>query len=450
MTSSGQNLFEALHGVSASMWGGTPSVMPISTFTSDPSRSTSVSGWFPSGGSVDNALFQDTARMGNPQAWLSEISGGAPVEKFIMPLESWSVEVNTSAFYVETDFEGDDVPYQLNLGIRAVKTEVTVRGAQASSQTDDYYGTHTWNGTFKTWTNTEQKTDYWDVLPSANFSYDIDDDQKIRISAARVMSRPSNQDLGRGFGTEFVRNDKDQYVFSAGDAGNANLKPFRANQFDVSYEWYMDDLSYLAAGIFYKDVDSFLVNVTNSEFVNDGSDSGESAAGVSRPSNGEGATVQGLEFAWQQGFENGLGFIINYTYSDSSTDQNSLTEKGLPLVGISKHAYNLIGFYENDGLSARIAYSWRDKYLSPDSTFISIVGLTDQFGANDRPLANWYSDYGQFDASISYDVSDNFTITAEAINITGENQTRYAEFENLFRSFSSGEARYIVGASFRF
>ncbi len=449
-TSSGQNLFEALNGVGGWMWGGSPSTMPIASFTSDPSRSTNVEGWFPSGGSVNSALFQDASQMGDPKAWLSKISGGSPVGLYAMPLESWNVEVKTTAAYFEADFEGDDVPYKLNVGVRAVNTEVTVQGAQASAQTDDYWGTHTWNGTFKTWETTSQTDDYWDILPSANFSYDIDENQVIRASAARVMSRPSNQDLGRGFGTEFVRNDQNQYVFSSGSAGNPNLEPFRANQFDVTYEWYMDELSYLALGAFYKDVDSFIVSETNIEYVADGSDDGSSGAGVTRPFNGKGGSVQGLEFALQKGFDNGLGFIANYTYSDSSTDQKSLTQDNLSLPGISEHAYNIIGFYEKDGINARIAYSWRDEYLSPDNTFISIAGLTDQFGDTDRPLANYYSAYGQLDASVSYDINESFTLTAEAVNITGENQSRYAEYKNLFRSFSSGEARYIVGASFRF
>lgn len=449
-TSSGQNLFEALHGVGGSMWGGSPSTMPIDTFTTNPDRATTVNGWFPSGGSVNSALFQDAGKMGNPQAWLSSISGGSPVSLHSMPLESWNVEVETTALYAEADLEGDDVPYKLNIGARVVNTKTTVQGAQASAQTDDYWGTHTWNGTFKTWTKTSQSDDYWDFLPSANFSYDIDEQQIVRASIARVMSRPSNQDLGRGFGTEFVRNDQNQYVFSSGSAGNPNLEPFRANQFDVSYEWYMDELSYLATGIFYKDVDSFIVSQTNIEYVADGSDAGQTGAGVTRPYNGDGGSVQGFEFALQKGFENGLGFIINYTYSDSSTDQDSLTKEDLALPGISKHAYNVIGFYENHGFNARIAYSWRDEYLSPDNTFISIAGLTDQFGDTDRPLANYYADYGQWDASVSYDINDNFTLTAEAVNITGESQSRYAEYKNLFRSFSSGEARYVVGASFRF
>ncbi|MCP4955685.1 MAG: TonB-dependent receptor [Photobacterium aquimaris] len=449
-TSSGANVGEILYGLPGGIWGGSPSTMPISDYSSDPSRGTMVDGWFPSGGSVGSAFFQDTSKMGNTKAWLQSINGGAPVDLYSMPLESWNVEQKTSAFYVEADLEGDDTPYKLNVGIRAIHTEVTVKGAQASASTDDYWGTHTWNGTFKTWQNTSETTDYWDFLPSANFSYEIDDQQIIRASAARVMSRPSNQDLGRGFGTEFVRNEKNQYVFSSGSAGNVELEPFRANQFDVSYEWYMDDLSYLAAGIFYKDVESFIVSQTNIEYVADESDAGQTGAGVTRPFNGDGGSVSGLEFALQKGFENGLGIIVNYTYSDSSTDQDSLTQNNLALPGISKHAYNIIGFYENHGVNARIAYSWRDEYLSPDNTFISIAGLTDQFGADDRPLANYYSDYGQFDASISYDINENFTLTAEAINITGEHQSRYAEWENLFRSYSSGEARYIVGASFRF
>lgn len=451
-TSTGLSVFEALHGVDGWLWGGSPSTMPIDTFTSDPSRGKLVKDWFASGGgSLNQALFQDTAKMGNPKAWLESINGGAPVELHQMPLESWEVDVDTTAFYVEADLEGDDVPYSLNVGVRAVYTETTVKGAEASAQTDEIWGTHTWNGTYKTWDDTQTKDDYWEVLPSLNFSYDLDDDRVIRASAARVMSRPNNQDLGRGFGTEFVRNENNEYIFSSGSAGNADLDPFIANQFDVAYEWYMDELSYLAIGAFYKDIDSFIVSSTTTEYVADDSPEGESGAGVTRPYNGDGGTVQGIEFALQKGFENGLGFIVNYTYSDSETEEDSLTESNLQLPGVSEHAYNVIGFYEKDGLQARIAYSWRDEYLSPDNTFIAIPGLTDTFGeGNDRPLANYYDDYGQLDASISYDVTENLTLSVEGINLTEEGQDRYAEYENLFRSYTSGEARYVVGLGFRF
>lgn len=450
-TSTGQSVFEALNGVGGWLWGGSPSTMPIDTFNSDPERGILVKDWFPSdGGSVTEALFQDTSKMGNPKKWLEQLSG-ASVDLYSMPLESWKVKVETSAFYVEADFEGDDIPYSLNVGVRAVYTDLTVQGAEASPQNNEIWGTHTWNGTYKTWTDTEFKDDYWEALPSMNFSYELDEDRIIRVSAARVMSRPSNQDLGRGFGTEFVRNDKDQYIFSSGSAGNAHLDPFIANQFDVAYEWYMDELSYLAVGAFYKDVDSFIVSSTVGEFVADDSDAGETKAGVTRPYNGDGGKVQGMEFAFQKGFENGLGVIVNYTYSDSETNENSLTDSDLQLPGVSEHAYNIIGFYEKDGLNARIAYSWRDDYLSPDNTFISITGLTDQFGeGNDRPLANYYEDYGQLDASISYDITENFTLMLEGINLTEEEQNRYAEYKNLFRSHTSGESRYIAGIGFRF
>lgn len=452
-TSGGQSVFEALHGVGGWLWGGSPSTMPIDTFTSDPSRSKLVKDWFPSAnGSVNQALFQDTSQMGNPKAWLESINGGAPVDLYTMPLESWNVEVETTAFYGEADFEGDTVPYNLNVGVRVVKTDVTITGAAASQQFNEIWGTHTWNGTYKTWATTSTSDDYWDILPSANFSYELAEDQIVRASFAKVISRPSNQDLGRGFGAEFVRDeDTNQYIFSSGSAGNPNLDPFEAYQYDATYEWYMDELSYLAIGAFYKDVDSFIVSTSVGEAVPDDSDSGSTVANVARPQNGSGGEVLGAEFALQKGFENGLGFIVNYTYSDSETDSKSFTEDDLQLPGVSEHAFNVIGFYEMDGFSARVAYSWRDEYLSPDNTFITIAGLTDTFAdGEERPLANYYTDYGQLDASVSYDVTENFTLTAEGINLTEEEQERYAEWENLFRSYSSGEARYVVGVSFRF
>lgn len=451
-TSNGTPLFEALYGVTGGgRFGGSPGVMPWETYSSDPGRATTLNGFFPSGAFISSALFDDASRMSDPRAWIDSIAPGSPVGFFEEPLESWNVEEETRAVYAEIEVEGDSVPYHLNLGVRVVETDVTVTGAE-TTENPRLWGTDSWNGSFRDFNVVTTTNSYWDVLPSLNFSLDLNDEQKIRFAVARVLSRPNLQLLGKGFAKQFVRDEVcDCFVFTGGSSGNPNLKPFRATQADVSYEWYLGEVGLVAIGGFFKSVESFTATQTTVEEHPDSSPSGFGLGGVSRPFNGAGGSVKGIELAFQTAFDNGFGFATNYTFSDSETDLSSLTQDNLPIPGVSKHAFNVIGFYENETVSARIAYTWRDEFLSPDSTFQALPGLTDQFGAGgDRPLASWYDPYGQLDASVTWDVFDRFSLVAEVINITEEDVTRYTEFENQFRSFNSQEARYVVGVNFRF
>src|SRR3546814_9828683 len=58
---------------------------------------------------------------------------------------------------------------------------------------------------------------------------------------------------------------------------------------------------------------------------------------------------------------------------------------------------NLIGFYDKGPWQIRAAYNWRDEFLS--STFDSW-----------RPNPVYVEAYGQFDLSIGYQVSENFSV----------------------------------------
>ena len=44
-----------------------------------------------------------------------------------------------------------------------------------------------------------------------------------------------------------------------------DLDPYRANQFDLAAEWYFGEGSLLAAALFYKDMQSYIINGTGPE-----------------------------------------------------------------------------------------------------------------------------------------------------------------------------------------
>ena len=78
------------------------------------------------------------------------------------------------------------------------------------------------------------------MLPSLNFAYDLSDDTVLRFAAAKVMTRPDYNDVA-------PRTSLNPGAFT-GSAGNPDLDPFRANQADLSFEWYRSNDSILALG----------------------------------------------------------------------------------------------------------------------------------------------------------------------------------------------------------
>ena len=100
----------------------------------------------------------------------------------------------------------------------------------------------------------------------------------------------------------------------------------------------------------------------------------------------------------------GFGAQANYTYVDSSAP-SPIPGQSVPLENLSENSYNLIALYDRGPLSARLAYNWRDKYVSATSG-----------DAANRPLV--VKAMGQLDASIGYDVSSALTIGLDAQNLT--------------------------------
>ena len=75
------------------------------------------------------------------------------------------------------------------------------------------------------------------------------------------------------------------------------------------------------------------------------------------------------------------------------------------LLDVSDWSYNLIGMYENEAFSARLAYNWRSGYLdlfAPRGDHLYIEEA--------RPM-------GRLDVSASFNLSENFTLFADATNI---------------------------------
>jgi TonB-dependent receptor len=162
--------------------------------------------------------------------------------------------------------------------------------------------------------------------------------------------------------------------------------------------------------------------------------------GISEPINNREGNIHGFELAWTNFFGNsGLGFAVSYTKVDGDVNVDPYADPNVnifALTGLGDSA-NLTGIYEKNGLSARLSYNWRDKYLS----------ATNQ-GGNRNPL--FTDTFGTLDANISYDVTKNIAVSLEAINLTSEPFRQYARTKTNLVFVQELKPRFYLGARLRF
>jgi outer membrane receptor protein involved in Fe transport len=104
------------------------------------------------------------------------------------------------------------------------------------------------------------------------------------------------------------------------------------------------------------------------------------------------------------------------------------------LGGLSDSA-NFSVFYENQHISTRVSYNWRDEFFNG--------GVN-----NGSPV--FTEEYAQLDANLSWFVADHWTVFFEGYNLTNEVQRTYARYPEMFLRGNQWGARYSIGASYRF
>src|SRR5690606_24079530 len=162
---------------------------------------------------------------------------------------TWRIVEDINAAYVQADFSLNGL--RGNVGLRYVQTETESHSWQCV-RTDapppcpaDGYAP---NVVGKKYNN---------VLPNVNLAYDLADDVVLRFSGAKVIARPNYSDMS-------------SYLWLGGQTltgggGNPELDPYESTNFDLSAEWYFAEDAILAASLFYKDVDNYILTTTRPE-----------------------------------------------------------------------------------------------------------------------------------------------------------------------------------------
>lgn len=161
---------------------------------------------------------------------------------------------------------------------------------------------------------------------------------------------------------------------------------------------------------------------------------------VSKPINNKTGKIHGFEIAAQHFFgDTGFGVSGAYTMvrGDVAFDNGaSPSEDQFALLGLSDTA-NATLIYDKNGISARIAYNWRDKFLAATNR-----------GGSRNPV--YTAPFGQLDINVSYDVTPKLAISLEGINLTKESLRTYARDENQLWFAQELDRRILLGARYRF
>jgi TonB-dependent receptor len=332
---------------------------------------------------------------------------------------------HTYAVYFVGDygFKLGPFPVDGNVGVRVVNTSEDTSGYNSLTPQVLTGGTPNADGTpasttgAPTYQAINVKQNYTDALPSFNARIHLEDNLQLRLAASKGLTRPDfsqlnpNANISQPSQTQINNNS----ILTAGTFGSASLKPYRTNNFDISLEWFFNKTGSLTGALFYKQVNGFIATEVDNESYYG------SVFQVTRDYNQGKGTIKGAEVAYTQFLDflpkplDGLGVSANYTYVDSETP--SPTASGtdgspliVPLQGLSRNSYNLVGMYEKGPIQARIAYNWRDKFIYTTA------------GNGTGALPVYDEAYGQLDGSISYNVNANTVLQFEVRNITNAEQ----------------------------
>lgn len=393
----------------------------------------------------------------------------------------FDIEETTHALYAQANFEYE--MFRGNVGVRYLQTDITSTGNSVTTDDDGN----------QVVSQVVSEADYNFILPRINVSADLSEDVLVRLGWSKDIRRPDYNDLSTSVSYSTSPN-------SAVAIGNPGLEPEEVTSFDISTEWYFAPSALVSVGYFHKkrkdlhvtkQVDPYEDPATGfRDVVGPTCEAGgtfnpiadinvfgpEPGVGLCVPTqttvnDSDTRTQQGVELAFQYdlsefegdlGWASGFGVMANYTYQESSGGEaiDNATSRAnavfalttgindidvsakQPLLDLSENAYNFTLYYEKYGFSARARYTWREGYRSED------FGSTSSYPWG-FPVVQ--EDRGQLNASVNYDVTEQFSVGIEAVNLTESDVSQSCVNEGALLCYQGlTDRRITLGASYRF
>ena len=292
---------------------------------------------------------------------------------------------------------------------------------------------------------------YTRFLPSLNLAFKPTQSVIVRVAVNETISPPNYNDI-RASGTSSVVTSPSAFgsifpgIFQSYSyqAGYTKLKPATSINEDLSIEWYPKPSTTAHIDLFNKSIKNLIIyndiDLASSAFfggvspVSTGSGGSQTVSGAVTGQSDFNATkrstIKGLEaglrtyFDMLPGVLRGIGVEANFTYVDSKSPSASGSDiqgnaiSNIPIVGLSKYNYNVNLLYDLGRFDARLAYSWRSKYLLTTTG----NGTTGTYAVNGGASVNfalpvYAAATGQLDASISYKFSNAIALSIDGANL---------------------------------
>ncbi|MDP9123068.1 MAG: TonB-dependent receptor [Pseudomonadota bacterium] len=393
---------------------------------------------------------------------------------------------NTLSLYGQynRDWTSFGMPMNLSAGLRYEKTDVTANAVVPTPAGTNMVSNNEFDLTYSGREATTLKGGYKYLLPSIDYDAEVVRNVKVRFSYGETIARPGWDQIQGGRSLDqLFRVDG-----GTGSQGNPALKPVLSHNLDGSVEWYYGKSSYASVGFFHKNVQNFigqgqttyvakgLPTPVNGAYwnaaVNQGgcgaTDTGcirsyifanyDGQPGVNKttgkisgqpgdpdltfkintPVNQHSASLRGFEFNVQNVFgSSGFGVSANYTLvmSGLKYDNSNLNDQ-FALVGLSNSA-NVVAFYEDEHVNARVAYNWRGQFLASKLD-----------GAGPNPV--YTEPYGQVDMTLGYNFDKHLSFQLDAINLNDGVLRQHSRNTDMLESITQTGRRFMIGARYKF
>ena len=255
---------------------------------------------------------------------------------------------------------------------------------------------------------------YKDALPSAQLKYEINNQQNIRASYYKAISRPGFSDIVP------LRIIGDVYD----EVGNPFIKRTRASNYDLRYSYLSGTANQFLVGAFYKNI----IDPIETTVQHIGNLPGNV---VLIPTNFGTAVNYGFEVVYSKYFGN-IGFLANYTYTHSqiitskleqtSSNLPAMVDQKRPLQGQAENIGNLSLIYKNPrlGLDTQLAFVYTGERIAQVSAY--------------KDLDYWQKAYTQLDFSIEKTIDKKFSCFVKINNLTNSPYELLLKQPNNYRS----------------
>ena len=353
----------------------------------------------------------------------------------------------TYAGYIMGDFAwGDRI--RGNVGVRVVKTSLYASSLEQSyvnsGQVDANGHPIVIKGPIVPYS---KSSSYTDALPSLNITGYLTPTTLLRFGYSKGLTRADLGTLNPGISVNPAT--------GSATGGNPDLKPLRADNYDISLEKYFSKESYASIDLFYKALHGFpfgKVECMTLPFAPPPTSGVCNGYEVTVPENAQDGFVKGVELDYQTFFTFLPGLLKDFGVSGSyaylqTKNPAQLATNGptvdVPMPFQSKQSWSVSGLFEHGPISARLIYTYRSDFVL--------------FGVSADPsFGRYVRGYGLLDAALNIGLPvEGLSLSLNASNLTNAAANRYVGEPGVYASDFSAQnflngRNYSVGLRYTF